>query len=102
MSEDIVDELREAARVIHKEISGILGSIPGHTVETSVPWQGADAIESLRLSLKEAEASRAQIIEECAKVADAYAKEMWGHTEEEAAAEEIAKAIRALKGKPNG
>ena len=138
MNEDIVDELREVSRVFHREITAVLGAAQTHELETSIPWRGANEIASLRLSLKEAEASRAkiieecawllelnghpvsaglvrtlhdgapatsardEIIEECAKVADVHAKEMWGHTEEEAAAEEIAKAIRALKGKPNG
>jgi hypothetical protein len=89
MSEDIVLQLRIAA----KERCGDLGEWNHQILEN----RAAREIDALRLSLKEAEASRDEIIEECAKVADAHAKEMWGHTEEEAAAEEIAKGIRALK-----
>lgn len=67
MREDIVDELREAARVVHKKISEILGEDPDYNIETSVPWRGADEITSLRIALKEAEASRGDLIEECAR-----------------------------------
>jgi predicted RNase H-like nuclease (RuvC/YqgF family) len=84
MSEDIVDELRHGT---------------GYEGETR--WNAADEIESLRASLKEAESTRAKIIEECAKVADAYAKEHWGHTEEEHAAETISGLLRALKSSSN-
>lgn len=97
MSEDIVQYLRFAAEETHNAISSVLGEDRTHVVEKSVMWRAADEISSLRTSLKEAEASRNEIIEDCAKVADAYAKEWWGHTEEEHAAEKIADRLRALK-----
>jgi hypothetical protein len=93
--------LREVARVIHKQLHSLLGIKPDFTVEDSVPWRGANEVDALRLSIKEAEASRDEIIEECAKVADAYAKEHWGHTEEEHAAEKITELLRALKSSPS-
>lgn len=97
MSEDIVDELREVARVLHKEITAVLGVVAKHDLETTVPWQGADEIVSLRLSLKEAEASRDEIIEECAKALDAEAElSPFCSTYESAAA-----LVRALKSSPS-
>ena len=43
-----------------------------------------------------ARAIRKEVLEEAAKVCDAYAKEAWGYTEEEHAAQKLAEAIRAL------
>lgn len=49
-----------------------------------------------------AAAVRNAVIEECAKIADGHAKSAFGMTEEEAAAQNIAAALRALKEAPHG
>lgn len=72
IAEDIVAELRDVARIVYREFHSVMGVNPDFEPETTVPWRAADEIASLRLSLKEAEASRDEIIEECAKIADKF------------------------------
>jgi multidrug resistance efflux pump len=51
------------------------------------------------IAMRIAEARNA-VLEEAALIADEYASESWGMTEEEAAANNLAALIRALKDKP--
>lgn len=67
-----------------------MGKQKPHVLMMAPLVEAAAEITRLRAAL-------AQRTEECARVAEEYAREARGHTEEESAAENIAAAIRAMK-----
>lgn len=84
MNKDIVDELRHGT---------------GYEGETR--WNAADEIESLRASLKEAKASRDEIIEECAARLDDIAAKARAMSRNGDDFETASFVLRSLKSSPS-